>query len=131
MRALAARLQRAIASRRVALGGGGVHTPCAEQPRGQRGWEQSKPPQPWVHTHVPGAAQRPWPEQPAGQCGTEQPAPTHPPEHAHTPGANDLFSTQLHMAAALPATDPSPFSSKRREGPFTPRDNLRPNGQFA
>ena len=51
--------------------------------------------------------------------------------HAHTPGANDLFSTQLHMAAALPATDPSPFSSKRREGPFTPRDNLRPNGQFA
>ena len=48
----------------------------------------------------------------------------------------DIFAVTGLRSAATPlpllaAADFPLFHSKRREGPFTPRDNLRPNGQFS
>ena len=45
--------------------------------------------------------------------------------------ATDIFATQHCNTVPMPEKDAPIFTSKRREGPFTPRDNLRPNAQFA
>jgi len=55
---------------------------------------------------------------------------------SHTPQDCDIFAaTGLRSVATplpqLPAADCPLFHSKRRDGPFTPRDSLRPNGQFS
>ena len=49
---------------------------------------------------------------------------------APTP-ATDIFATQMPATVPAPEKDDLSITSKRREGPFTPRDNLRPNAQFA
>ena len=49
---------------------------------------------------------------------------------AAKPPATDVFATQHRDTVPMPEKDAPLFTSKHREGPFTPRDNLRPNAQF-